>query len=137
MLALGLASNDPAIRSLTLDAAITSIGENRLDAELLREAMAMLVPSGHVPVGRWTKSLAELGAVSERHTIFVRNLIAGSLRHDPAEAPRDLGGLLELLYEYATATGTPVNDPQALEYLRNVKGGGKLKRFARKLLAQV
>ena len=136
MLALGLASSDPAIKSLALDAAIAAIEEHRLDAELLRQALAALIPSGHVPVGRWTKSLSELGAVSNSHMQFVRDLIAGSLRHDPAEAPRDIGGLVELLYEYSTATGAPIADPQALEYLKAVNSGGKLKRFAGKLLAQ-
>jgi len=135
LLALGLASVDPAVKSVALDAAITSIDEDRLVPEFMRQALAALLPSGHVPVGRWTKALGELSGVSQKHAVFARDLIAGSLRHDPTDPPRDIGGLIELLYELSVATNTPLADGEALKYLRGVTGGGKLKQFAGKLLA--
>lgn len=135
LLVLSLASSDPAVKGVALDAAIASINEGRLVPEFMRQTLAALVPSGHAPVGRWTKSLTELAGVSEEHAVFVRNLITGSLRHDPCEAPRDMGGLVELLNELSVATSTPITDARSLEFLRGVTGGGKLKRFAGKLLA--
>jgi hypothetical protein len=135
LLALGLASSDPAVKSVAIDAAISSVVEGRLSLDLMQQAMAMLIPSGYVPVGRWTKALSELGNLSREHAAFVRDLITGSLRHDPSAPPRDIGGMVELLYELSVATSTPITDPKTLEYLRGVKGGGKLKQFAEKLLA--
>ena len=75
-----------------------------------------------------------MATVSTVHAAFTRDLIAGALRHDPADPPRDIGGLVELLYELTVSTGTPVSDPETLAYLSGVTGGGKLKRFAKKLL---
>ncbi len=136
LLALGLASSDPAIKSVAVEAAISAIEEDRLDLEALRQAFATLIPSRYVPVRRWTKSLMELSGVSTKHTIVVRDLLEGSFRHDPAKPPRDIGGLIELLYELSIALESAVTDIETLNYLRGVTGGGKLKRFASKLIAQ-
>lgn len=136
LLALGIASSDPAVRSVAIDAAVAAIAEGRLSLDLMRQTMAVLIPSGQVPVGRWTKALGEVSGVSGQHATFIRDLIAGSLRHDPSAPPRDIGGLVELLYELSVATSTPIDDPKTMEYLRDVKGGGKLKRFAGRLLAE-
>ena len=121
----------------TLEAAIASIDEDRLDLEAMRETLVALIPSGHAPVGRWTKSLTELSGVTTKHAKVVRDLIEGSLRSDPSKPPRDIGGLIELLYELSVALDAPVGDEESLKYLRSVTGGGKLKRFAGKLLAQI
>ncbi|MEL7187073.1 MAG: DUF6493 family protein, partial [Pseudomonadota bacterium] len=136
LLALGLASSDPAVKSVALEAAISSIEEERLDLKALREAFVALIPSGHAPVGRWTRSLTELSRISTRHATVVRDILEGSLRHDPRKPPRDIGGLVELLFELSVSLNSPVSDTKALEYLRAVKGGGKVKRFATKLIAQ-
>lgn len=136
LLALGLASCDPAVKSVALEAAIASIDENRLDLEHLQHALSALIPSGHVPLGRWTKSLTELSGVSTRHAEVVRKLLEGSLCHDPSKPPRDIGGLIELLYELTVALDQPVSSQSALDYLHGVQGGGKAKRFAGKLIAR-
>lgn len=135
LLALGLASSDPAVKSVAIDATIASIIEGRISLDLMRQAMAVIIPSGHVPVGRWTKALGEVSSLSQTHACFVRDLIAGSLRHDPSSPPRDIGGLVELLYELTVATSTPITDSETVDYLRGVNGGGKLKRFSEKILA--
>ena len=101
----------------------------------MQEALIRLLPVGRIPVGRWTKTLGELSTRSKEHADFVRELIEGSLRHDPASPPRDVGGLVELLYELTVLTETPVSDAKTIEYLSGIKSGGKLKRFAAKLLA--
>lgn len=137
LVALGLASSDPAVKSVALDAAITSIEEERLDLEALRRAFVALIPSGHAPVGRWTKSLTELSRISTKHATVVRDILEGSLRHDPTRPPRDIGGLIELLFELSVSLDSPLSDAKAIDYLRAVKGGGKLKRFADELIAQV
>ncbi len=134
LLALGLASSDPAVRSIALEAAITSIDENRLNNHSLHQAFILLLPSGHAPLGRWTKSLTELSGISTKHEMAVRDLIDNALRHDPTNPPRDIGGLVELFYELSIALDKPVTDSKTLGYLSGVTGGGKLKRFAKKLL---
>ncbi len=135
-LLLGLASNDPAVKSVAKDAAIAAVTENRVSAQDVAVPLGALLTSERLPARRWTKALTEISQVSKQHVVFVRELIAGSLQHDPTTAPRDMGGLLELLYECSVATDTPVSNADALTYLRGVTGGGKLKRFAGKLLAQ-
>lgn len=137
LLALGLASSDPAVKSVALEAVIVSIDEDRLDLEALRQAFVALIPSGHAPLGRWTKSLTELSGISPKNANVVRDLIEGALRHDPSKLPRDIGGLIELLYELSVALDSPVTDPGVLDYLQGITGGGKPKQFARKLIAQV
>ncbi len=62
------------------------------------------------------------------------NLIQGMLRHDPADSPRNMGGMIELLYELQVAAEQPLNDVQAIEYLKANKKGGKLGKFAKKLV---
>ncbi len=137
LLALGIGSSDPAVKTVALDAAIAAIEQDRLAVEQLCKALGQLIPArGFIPVGRWTKSLGELSEISGKHAAFVRDTIAGALRHDPAEPPRDIGGLVELLYELTVATGEPLQDAGAIEYLQGVTAGGKLKRFAGKLLAE-
>ena len=135
LLTLALASSDPAVRSVAQDAAIASITERRISLELMQRALAALIPSGQVTVSRWTRALGEISSQSRQHAEFVRDLIAGSLRHDPASPPRNIGGLVELLYELSVLTKTPVTDAKTIEYLREVKAGGKLGRFAAQLLA--
>ena len=76
----------------------------------MQRALAALIPSGQVTVSRWTRALGEISSQSRQHAEFVRDLIAGSLRHDPASPPRDIGGLVELLYELSVLTKTPVTD---------------------------
>ncbi len=135
LLIMGLASSDPAVRSVALDSAIAAIAQSRISVDLVQEALIRLLPVGRIPVGRWTKTLGELSTRSKEHADFVRELIEGSLRHDPASPPRDVGGLVELLYELTVLTETPVSDAKTIEYLSGIKSGGKLKRFAAKLLA--
>ena len=136
LLALGLASSDPAVRSVALDCVIGAIAEDRVAVDVMQKALIPLISSGKVPIGRWTKILGDVSSHSRMHADFVRELISGSLRHDPASPPRELGGLVELLYELSVLTKTPISDVKTIEYLRAIKSGGKLKRFASLLLAE-
>ncbi|MEM6819156.1 MAG: DUF6493 family protein [Pseudomonadota bacterium] len=135
LLLLGLASKDTAIRSVAMDAAIVTIAEDRLDIEGLRKAMETYLPSRVPPPRRWTKSFSEISSCSRKHKAVIRDVIAGSLRHDPKKPARDLGGLVELLYELSVALDSPLTDELAIEFLSCVTGSGKLARFGKKLLA--
>lgn len=137
ILAIGLSSGDAPTRGLALDAAVAMIEEARWNEALIANALAQLVASHYRPVRRWTNALSEISAVSRKHTATVRDVIAGSLRHDPSDPPRDMGGLVELLYELSVSLNEPLDDPEALDYLRGVTGGGKLKTFAGKLIKQL
>ncbi len=134
-LTLGLVAKDTAVSRLALDALVTSIEQDRVKLNDMQQALVTLLPN-YAPVGRWTRALKEVAVVSEKHMLFIRDLIERSLRHDPTQSPRGLAGLVELLYEYSIATNKPVTDEKTLAYLRGVTGSGKLKQFARKLLAQ-
>jgi len=133
-LLLGFISGDTAIRALAVDAAIVAIEQDRLALDVVGATLARLLLVNSIPVIRWCKALGQIGAVSHKHVRFVQQLIQEALRHDPVDAPRGMGALVELLYEYVVATREPISDPQALDYLAAVTGGGKLKKFAGKLL---
>ena len=53
---------------------------------------------------------------------------------EPDAAPRDYGSLLELLYELNLTQPGRMTDAQT-EFLNSLQGGGKIRKFARKLAA--
>ncbi len=135
LLVLGMACVDPSLKGLALDATIAAVAEDRLDSSRFAAALHRFIPSGYVPVKRWQGPLLELSGISARHAAFTREALAGMLRHDPLEPPRNLAALLELLYELQVATGEPLADKQTIAYLSGIEAGGKLGRAAKNLLA--
>jgi len=135
LLAEGLGAAESGQKGIAIDIVIMAIDDGRLDVAKFAACMGSLLPTGYMKVSRWTKALSEISSVSNKHAAAVRSLIQGMLRHDPTESPRDLGGLIELLYELHVAEEQGLTDTEAISYFRKNKKGGKLGRFSKKLLA--
>ncbi|MFT6153760.1 MAG: hypothetical protein ACJA1X_001105 [Bermanella sp.] len=67
--------------------------------------------------------------------ISVIGIIQSLLRFDPEDSPRELGGLIELLFELNVATGKSIDDERAIEFLKTNSKGGKQGKFSKRLLA--
>jgi len=135
LIACGLGCSEIALRALASEIVIVGLNDRRLSIPELANTMAGLIDSGYIKVSRWTKALTDIAAASPRCALAMQSLIPLLLRHDPANAPRDLGGLLELLYELCIATKQRVNDEGALNYFKHNQKGGKQGKFSKKLLA--
>lgn len=135
VLAFFLASEDKALGAHTLDKVVRLAGEGRIGAERFAAAILPFMLVGTFPSMRWTRALAAVAEAGPRHRIFARDVIAGLLVFDPAQAPRDIGGMIELLYELQLACGKPFDDPEATKCLGGLSSGGKAARFSAKLLA--
>ena len=94
------------------------------------------IPNAPVSCARWTKRLQDAARASERHAVFVRDLVIRVLRGLPSPPPRDLAALLGLLEELCAETGGGVRDAAARAKLEALEGGGKATRLARALLSR-
>jgi hypothetical protein len=135
LLALGLAAKEPGEYGLATDALIAAIDDGRVDAEGLGGILARLLPTGLVKAARYAKTLGQSARVSSLHAWTIARALERGLRHDPAQAPRDLSALLELLRELLAELGQPLTDLEARQYLGHLKAGGKTARLVRELLA--
>jgi hypothetical protein len=135
LLALGLAAKEPGEHGLATDALIAAIDDGRVDAEGLGGILARLLPTGLVKAARYAKTLGQAARVSVLHAWTIARALERGLCHDPAQAPRDLSALLELLRELLAELGQSLTDLNARQYLGHVKAGGKTARLVRELLA--
>ncbi|MEO0993650.1 MAG: DUF6493 family protein [Pseudomonadota bacterium] len=135
MLAFYLASADPSVTSLAVDAIATLVGQGRLCAEDLADPVWQFAALGALPFGRWIRAFRDIAAISPVHAGFVRHLMAGVLRFGGEEVPREMGAYLELLFELHCAAGTRLDTPAAVACLKRLPGGGKTRTFAKKLIA--
>lgn len=131
----GLAAQMPCQKSMAIEAAIQSIADGRLDINIAAQAMSVLLPSQFITVNRWAKTFNEVASISPLHADFIRQLITKSLSFSPEDSPRNLGNVIELLYELQLATHQPITEACAIEFFKSNKKGGKQKTFANKLLA--
>lgn len=135
LIVAGLSSKEPGQKGIAMDIVIMSIDDGRMDINKLAGQMSVLMTTGIITVSRWTKILKEISTVSNRHGKAMRLLIQSLFRFNPEDSPRELGGLIELLYELSVASKTKVTDTQAIEFFTVNNKGGKQAKFAKKLLA--
>ena len=133
MLAWYLAAADEAIGTGAVDALATIIAQGRFDAAAFGDAAHKLVFRGGLPLRRWTKRLAEISALSPDHSVAVQQALDAMLIDLPEDLPRDLGGILELLYNLHVASGSGLANKEVHARLDEVKAGGKAGKFARQL----
>ncbi|MES9859245.1 MAG: DUF6493 family protein [Candidatus Thiodiazotropha sp. 4PDIV1] len=133
LLANGLGAVEPGQKGIATDVFIACINDGRLDINRLADCMADLLPTGYIKVARWTKTLKDIASVSSIHLSAVVDLIQNMLRHDPDDAPRDLGGMLELLYELLVASNGKISNEDAINYLKSNKKGGKQGKYSKLL----
>lgn len=135
VLALYLASEDKALCAHAADKVVRLAGADRIPAERFAAAILPFMLVGIYPSMRWTRALAAVAEAGPRHRIFVHGVLAGLLRFDPARAPRDIGGMIELLYELQLACEGAFDDPRAIKCLQGLNSGGKAAKFSARLLA--
>jgi hypothetical protein len=133
MLALGLAAKQPGESGLATDSLIAAIDDGRLDACKLGATLAFLAPM--IKCVRLARTLSQAARVSPLHLHVVAQVIESAMRGDPAQAPRDLYALLELLKESLMELGASLSDAEARGYIEKIEAGGKTARLARELLA--
>lgn len=132
-LALALAAHENGLRGFASDALIAAITEGRLDSVALGSVMSRLLETGFNPLCRWARGLREVARVSIGHAKAVGVLLINTLQGDSSNAPKDVGILLELLFELVSQTGVKLHD-STRKYLASIKTGGKTGRLARQLL---
>nr|WP_302478206.1 DUF6493 family protein [Ruegeria arenilitoris] len=133
MLAWYLASADEGVGTTTTDAMATLMDQHVFDQSAFASAAHSLVFHAGLPLRRWTKRMAQVAGTSNAHARAVKSALAGMMVDLPPELPRDLGGILELLYELCVASDEAVGPPDVQAALQAIKAGGKMGKFARKL----
>jgi hypothetical protein len=134
-LVAGLAAKEVGQKTTTIDATILGIAEQRLEASLVAGYLQQLMGEREFLVSRWTKAFGQVAAASTQHAIFVADIIERSLDFDPKDSPRDLGGLIELLYELRIELGQELQHEVARTFFSQSNKGGKLGTFGKLLLA--
>jgi hypothetical protein len=135
LIALGIGAAEPGERGLAKDALIVSIEEGRLEIATLAACMGKLLPTGFILVSRWTKTLAEVSRVSEKHRGAIHFLIQAMLTLDPEDSPKGISGLVELLYELQVASKEPFAHKAAIDFFQRNNKGGKFGQYSKKMLA--
>ncbi|GFE65188.1 DUF6493 family protein [Litoreibacter roseus] len=135
LLAQSLGGTDPAVRSLAIDVLIATITEDRLAPDVFAKVTIDLIAQAFLPAARWTRAFGEVAGISRQHAVFICNVVTRMMRFDATEPPRDIGGLVELLFELHVETGATLVDPEARACLGSVTAGGKLGKFAKRLLS--
>lgn len=133
LLAWYLAAADGAIGSATTDAMATLVAQGTFDRHSFADAARKLVFRGGLPLRRWTMRVREIAMMSPQHAGAVQATLSEFLSRLPKDLPRDLGGILELLFELHVASGTSVENADLAKELAGVETGGKTGKFAKKL----
>ncbi len=133
-LAYFLASEDKSVSALTVETVSQLYAEGRLEAEAFGHAVKPFLMSGALPTARWTKTFAAIAWLEARNVPFIQDAIAVLLDFEPQATPRDMGGMLELLFELHTASRTVPKREELRDCLRRVPGGGKIAKFSKLLL---
>lgn len=131
LLGLGLGAKEPGQHGLVIDAAIAALEEGRLEPTQFGESNAPMLEKRVVLPARWAKTFAEVARASPTHAAAVATTLQRALR---GPSPRDAGALLELVHELLVEQGRTVDDPGAVEWLRQFEGG-KAAKTAKALLA--
>jgi len=129
-----MAGADRSVTDLAVETVIELSSRGALEAGDLADGIAPFLLAGALPAPRWTKAFGAIAQVSPPHAEFTRLALTGLMRFDAAEPPRDIGGMVELLFELQTQAGAELTDARARGCLSAVTAGGKLGKFAKKLL---
>src|SRR5262249_6951592 len=89
---------------------------------------------GLVKLSRWARTLSQARRVSALHCHVISQAIQVFLDGDPAQPPKDLHALLEILIECLIEQGEAVSLATARSFLEKIKTSGKTARLVRELL---
>ncbi len=127
-----LASQDKSVTALASDAIAELALIGKLDVGSFSDVLKQFLMIDALPTGRWTKGLAAVAQAGAGD--FSRQVISEALGFSPDKTPRDMGGMLELLYELHISSNTVPDRPETLACLKTMPGGGKVAKFAGKLI---
>ncbi len=142
-IAIGLTAKAHDESSAAVEALIQCIDDGRVNGRKLGEVLQLVSairPSkvDYNPLlvlGRWGKTLRTVAQASQYHARVVALAIEHCLSGSPAEAPKDLHALLEVLLEVHLQEQQALFLPEAREYLTGLKVTGKTQKLAKQLLA--
>ncbi len=133
LLGVALAAPSSDVRALGVEALATALAGGRL-GEQARAQLGALLETQVIVTSRWVAGLKSAAARSSRHRGQARELIESWMATGvAAHFDRDLGALLELVYQSAVKDEARVVDPRALRFLASVEGKSAAARTARKL----
>ncbi len=104
LIVLGLAAKEPGEHGLATDVAIAAIDDGRLDGAKLGSLLLELLPAGLIMPARLAKRMGDVAGASALHAEVVRAAIAGSLRGNADDYPKDLHAVVGLLLELVSET---------------------------------
>lgn len=134
LLLLALAARGARAVEVGIDVAIDAMAQGRVRPELLADALGEMMPNGILKAKRLATTLTQVAAVSPEHADAVCVVIAGGLRGNPEDAPRDIYSLLELLHELLVDRNRTVTDNSALRWLEGQPRGGKVAKLRKAIL---
>jgi len=135
LLALGLGAKEPGENMLAVDALIASLGEGRLDSNVLGRALIEAASSGAIKFARWSKQLARAGQAGPRQANAIFLALEALFESGQGTEAADYSKLLELDRELAHQTGLRLSRPGAIRTLEAIPTGGKTKRVIAELLS--
>ncbi len=125
-----LVAKQPALSMLAQDILIAAIGDGRLEAPCLTEAVSFHLRNELSKFNRWLKPLSVIADVSSDHAGVIRQMLETVLPDFPA---KQLGPFLNLLYELSVATETGISDTKTREFLTKLSGSAA--KAAKKILS--
>ncbi len=135
LLALSISTGDQDISVAGIDAFIVLVAQNRCNVELVSNAMRRLLHAGDcVKANRWSKNLAAVAKVSDKHRDFVYSLLQ-KVFSEPFECqpPKDLHHLLELIVELHAGCNSSLSS-DVVHCLRAISASGKTGKLIKELL---
>ena len=127
---LGLGAKSALLRTAAIDTLITIIADSRLPLELTTATIRELIPFDYVTLSRWIKPLKIVAEQSDRHAMFIQELLENIIKTIPS---RDVGSFLELLHELTISLDRQIRSDECRRFLGSLVGNGKAAKLARKM----
>ncbi|MCL2622998.1 MAG: DUF6493 family protein, partial [Planctomycetaceae bacterium] len=127
-----LAMKCPIVHTTATDTLIAAIHDGRLTPGMAVQPVRDLLALDILTLRRWLGPLAIIADQSDRHAMFVRDLLETVIADIPT---KESGGFLELLYETTVALDRPIRSETCRKFLESFTGSGKAAKVAKRLLA--
>jgi hypothetical protein len=134
MLACALAGKEPGQTALAVDCLVRLQAQARFDAALFAATTRRLLSSSLVKAARYRKSLDAALRIEPGLAPLLIDLLSAGIPFDTDPPPKDIGLLLELLYELLLQSGGRLS-ADANHAIGAMKLGGNGKVVQKKLLA--
>lgn len=135
MLAFGLAAREAGESASATDGLITAIGDGRVTARELRQALCHALRVKDLVLARWSKTLGDAARISPLHAVTVRDALEEVIAATGSRKTSEIVALLELLHELCVETGTAISSRDTRARLATITGTSKSAKLAKALLA--